>query len=122
MDIRILEGIAMPMALARMFLNAAHRYDLMQTVINYLKEVLIPYYQESLKPTCAEITRAETRTLGDSAFSAILEVCNSQFLLGVMQDKQKKYNKMDTRTSFMLRISLKSQLLERDPDEEQGNQ
>ncbi|XP_062584752.1 uncharacterized protein LOC134246404 [Saccostrea cucullata] len=78
MDIRILEGIALPMALARMFLNAARRYDLMQTVINYIKVVLIPYYQESLMPACAEVTRAGTRTLGDSAFSAILEVCNSQ--------------------------------------------
>ncbi|XP_061190558.1 uncharacterized protein LOC133198484 [Saccostrea echinata] len=78
MDIRILEGIALPMVLARMLLNAAQRYDLMKTVLSYIKEVLIPYYQESLMPTCAEVTRAETMTLGDSAFSTILEVCNSQ--------------------------------------------
>ncbi|XP_061177611.1 BLOC-1-related complex subunit 5-like [Saccostrea echinata] len=109
-------------------------------------------YQEHLKQL------AESVTFDQNALCVrIKEIdCAIQFLLGVMQDKQKKYNKhadqfqrISETLSILNRVkdsmqnlvpkmerlnqmlppedrleplSLKSQLLERDPDEEQGNQ
>lgn len=59
-------------------MNAAQRYDLMDAVLAYIKDVLVPYYQESLTPACQEVTRADNLTLVNSAFADILRVCHLQ--------------------------------------------
>uniref|UniRef100_K1RUF0 Uncharacterized protein n=1 Tax=Magallana gigas TaxID=29159 RepID=K1RUF0_MAGGI len=60
MDIKTLEGIALPMVPARMVLNVAQRYDLMDVVLFYIKDVLVPYYQERLTPASKRSPELET--------------------------------------------------------------
>ncbi|XP_055998942.1 uncharacterized protein LOC130047614 isoform X3 [Ostrea edulis] len=73
MDIRILEGIALPTILARQFLNAAGRSDLMETVLNYIKDVLIPYYKEIINPSIRDVADIPT-----SKMKTLLNICTSQ--------------------------------------------
>ncbi|XP_055999029.1 mucin-7-like isoform X2 [Ostrea edulis] len=74
MDIRILEGIALPTILARQFLNAAGRYDLMETVLNYIKDVLIPYHKEIINPSIRDVADTPTPNL----MKTLLNICTSQ--------------------------------------------
>ena len=48
----------------------------MGAVLAYIKDILVPYYQECLTPADQEVTGAENLTLEDSAFADILRVCN----------------------------------------------
>nr|XP_022325825.1 uncharacterized protein LOC111125893 [Crassostrea virginica] len=78
LDIRIMEGIALPVLLARKVLNTAQRYDLMPSVLGYLREVLVPYYKEVLTLPTKDNRTDDVVTVGGPVFSAFLEVCNSQ--------------------------------------------
>lgn len=68
-------------------MNAARRYDLMGAVLAYIKDILVPYYQECLTPADQEVIGAENLTLEDSAFADILRVCN----LPVCDFKQRQF-------------------------------
>lgn len=48
----------------------------MGAVLAYIKDILVPYYQECLTPADQEVIGAENLTLEDSAFADILRVCN----------------------------------------------
>lgn len=51
-------------------LDVAQRYDLMDVVLFYIKDVLVPYYQESMTPACKNVTRAENLTLVGLSFGS----------------------------------------------------
>ncbi|XP_056020933.1 uncharacterized protein LOC125650878 isoform X2 [Ostrea edulis] len=56
------------------FLNAAGRYDLMETVLNYIKDVLIPYYKEIINPSIRDVADTPTSNL----MKTLLNICTSQ--------------------------------------------
>lgn len=51
-------------------MNVAQRYDLMNVVLVYINDVLVPYYQESPTPACKKVTRAENLTLVGLSFGS----------------------------------------------------